>query len=321
MSELPADVRAFLREHPSLRLEPGACKVRCALTGHELPCRLPELQVYTRGKKYQRLVRASPAFDYAEFEPHIVPSTKNPHQLFCKLTLRHINKSPEHVLRHTQGQRYQRALRKYEECQERGVEFVPACLLHKRRRREDQQDGDGPPRPREAFWEPPSSDDGAAPSDSDDSMTDLYPPELFAKKDPEATGPGDSTDDFLTEDEDEKPRCPREPGPEDSRALEAGQERVLKRRKVKRSSSLKKKFKNHHRKPKSFSSFKQWTSEEQREELTAPPPRRETQYKAMLENFKYRIKIQSAAPCGNRTDPSHFSEERPGRKPQFWLLL
>ncbi|XP_055397549.1 surfeit locus protein 2 isoform X2 [Bubalus kerabau] len=256
MSELPADVRAFLREHPSLRLEPGACKVRCALTGHELPCRLPELQVYTRGKKYQRLVRASPAFDYAEFEPHIVPSTKNPHQLFCKLTLRHINKSPEHVLRHTQGRRYQRALRKYEECQERGVEFVPACLLHKRRRREDQQDSDGPPRPREAFWEPPSSDDGAAPSDSGDSMTDLYPPELFTKKDPEATGPGDSTDDFQTEDEDEKPRCPREPGREDSRALGAGRERVLKRRK-KRSSSLKKKFKNHHRKPKSFSSFKQ----------------------------------------------------------------
>lgn len=54
--------------------------MRCALTGHELPCRLPELQVYTRGKKYRRLVRASPAFDYAEFEPHIVPSTKNPYE-------------------------------------------------------------------------------------------------------------------------------------------------------------------------------------------------------------------------------------------------
>lgn len=52
--------------------------MRCALTGHELPCRLPELEVYTRGKRYQRLARASPAFDYAEFEPHIVPSTKHP---------------------------------------------------------------------------------------------------------------------------------------------------------------------------------------------------------------------------------------------------
>ncbi|XP_023982058.1 surfeit locus protein 2 isoform X3 [Physeter macrocephalus] len=243
MSEPPADVRAFLREHPSLRLEPGARKVRCSLTGHELPCRLPELQVYTRGKKYRRLVRASPAFDYAEFEPHIVPSTRNPHQLFCKLTLRHINKSPEHVLRHTQGRRYRRALQKYEECRKPGVEAVPACRQHGSRGRADQHDSDGPPRPREAFWEPASSDDGAAPSDSDDSMTDLYPPELFTKKDLGGTEHGDSTDDLLTGDEDEKPRRRREMGPGDSEA--------------KQSCSLKKKSKSHHRKPKSFSSFKQ----------------------------------------------------------------
>ena len=56
--------------------------------------------------------------------------------------------------------------------------------------------------------------------------------ELFTKKDLEATGPGDSTDGFLTEDEDERPRGPRETGPEDRGALGAGQERVLKRRKV-----------------------------------------------------------------------------------------
>ncbi|XP_028341991.1 surfeit locus protein 2 isoform X5 [Physeter macrocephalus] len=193
MSEPPADVRAFLREHPSLRLEPGARKVRCSLTGHELPCRLPELQVYTRGKKYRRLVRASPAFDYAEFEPHIVPSTRNPHQLFCKLTLRHINKSPEHVLRHTQGRRYRRALQKSE---------------------------------------------------------------LFTKKDLGGTEHGDSTDDLLTGDEDEKPRRRREMGPGDSEAVGAGREQVLERGK-KQSCSLKKKSKSHHRKPKSFSSFKQ----------------------------------------------------------------
>lgn len=64
---------------PSPPLPPSRPQVKCALTGHELPCRLPELQVYTRGKRYRRLVRASPAFDYAEFEPHIVPSTKNPY--------------------------------------------------------------------------------------------------------------------------------------------------------------------------------------------------------------------------------------------------
>jgi hypothetical protein len=118
MGEPSEDVRAFLLQHPSLRMLPDtnrvsagmgtrrsgtrerrgcrsagveevrgrgaltpalACpQVRCVLTGHELPCRLAELQLYTRGKKYQRLARAAPAFDYVEFEPHIVPSTKHP---------------------------------------------------------------------------------------------------------------------------------------------------------------------------------------------------------------------------------------------------
>ncbi|XP_012663684.1 surfeit locus protein 2 [Otolemur garnettii] len=248
MVEPEGDVRAFLRQHPSLRLQPGARKVRCSLTGHELPCRLPELQVYTRGKKYQRLIRASAAFDYAEFEPHIVPSTKNPHQLFCKLTLRHINKSPEHVLRHTQGQRYQKALRKYEECQKQGLEFVPACLLHGRKRREDQRDGEGRLRPREAFWEPTSSDDGGALSD--DSMTDLYPPELFTRKDLGGTENRDGTD-ISTDEEDEKPRPPCEKSAGTHKEMEGAR-----KRRKKQPGNLKKKFKSHHRKPKSFGSFK-----------------------------------------------------------------
>ncbi|XP_022356145.1 surfeit locus protein 2 isoform X1 [Enhydra lutris kenyoni] len=320
MAELSADVCAFLREHPSLRLEPGAHKVKCALTGHELPCRLPELQLYTRGKKYRRLVRAAPAFDYAELEPHIVPSTKNPsgrgqprtckensveldthgrqwlkgsgrerlllfiprlacrsptclswsstgcpdwpglcsrarHQLFCRLTLRHINKSPEHVLRHTRGRRYQRALREYEKCQQQGVEYVPACLLHKRRRREDQTDGARPRRPKEAFWEPVSSDDGAATSDSGDSMTDLYPPELFTRKDLGGTEPGDSTEDFRTEEEGEEPRRATGTSPGDGEPA-AAQALVHKRRK-KQLSSSRRKFRSRHREAQSSGSFKQ----------------------------------------------------------------
>eukprot|EP00069_Balaena_mysticetus_P010992 bmy_20933T0 len=270
MSELPADVCAFLREHPSLRLEPGARKVRCALTGHELPCRLPELQVYTRGKKYRRLVRASPAFDYAEFEPHIVPSTKNPNRADgARLPLPILPVGggfwgpwqssalfPEGCGETRREPGRVRVCLPDEACEQQHVAFVPACLRHKSRRRQHQQGSDGPPGPGEAFWEPASSDDGAAPSDSDDSMTDLYPPELFTKKDLGGTEHGDSTDDFLTGDEDEKPRRRREMGPGDSEAVGVGRERVLKRGK-KQSGSLKKKFKSHHRKPKSFSSFKQ----------------------------------------------------------------
>lgn len=55
------------------------------------------------------------------------------------------------------------------ECQKQGVEFVPACLLHKRKR-EAQMNGD---QLKGTFWQPQSSDEEAALSD--DSMTDLYP--------------------------------------------------------------------------------------------------------------------------------------------------
>lgn len=142
-----------------------------------------------------------------------------------------------------------------EKCQKQGVEFVPACLLHKRRRRDDQTDGAGPRRPREAFWEPVSSDDGAAAGDSDDSMTDLYPPELFTRKDLAGTEPGDSTEDFLTEEEGEEPRCASGTGPGDGQEPPLAQALVRKRRKKQLSSS--KKFRSHRRKAKSFSSFKQ----------------------------------------------------------------
>ncbi|XP_006776666.1 PREDICTED: surfeit locus protein 2 [Myotis davidii] len=177
------------------------------------------------------------------------------HQLFCKLTLRHINKAPGHVLRHTQGRRYQRALCKYAECQKQGVEYVPACLLHKRRRREDQMDSDRPPRRRPAFWEPESSDgDGTAPSDSDDSMADLYPPELFTKKDLAGAEHRDSADAFLT-DEDERPRHPRAEGAGDGEGRGGARAPAVKRRKKQSGSS--KKFKSRHRKPKRISSSQQ----------------------------------------------------------------
>ncbi|KAF7241038.1 Surfeit locus protein 2 [Varanus komodoensis] len=240
----------FLQSHPALRLIPPGRKVRCTLTGHELPCRLPELQAYTSGKKYLRLSKAPGVLDYSEFEPHIVPSTKNPHQLFCKLTLRHINKIPEHILRHVQGRRYQKALHRYEACQKEGVEYIPACLLQKQRRRRQEQQENLPskgrqPGRREAFWEPPSSEDG---SESEDSMSDLYPPELFPEKNLAEKESG------MTESDEEAARPAVENGSvngEGSGAMEVDSQVGTKRGK-KQAGSLKKKFKSWNRKPKSF---------------------------------------------------------------------
>ncbi|XP_053329023.1 surfeit locus protein 2 [Spea bombifrons] len=185
MEALSEELHQFLKLHPSLELT-GENKVKCTLNGHELPCRLPELKNFTEGKKYKRLF-SEKAFDFSRFEPHIVPSTKNQHQLFCKLTLRHLNKTPEHVLKHAQGKRYVKALEKYEECQKQGVEYVPACLLQKKQQK--RSDGDGPLRKKD-MWEPPNDSDD---SDSGDSMSDLYPDSMFKLKNGEDEPNGNVT--------------------------------------------------------------------------------------------------------------------------------
>ncbi|XP_052670744.1 surfeit locus protein 2 isoform X1 [Harpia harpyja] len=251
MAEVPEEERLFLRQHPLLTLaEPG--KVRCRLTGHEMPCRLSELQAYTNGKKYQRLIKTAREFDYGKFEPHIVPSTKNLHQLFCKLTLRHINKFPEHVLRHVQGKRYQKALKTYEECQKEGVEYIPACLRQKQQRMQhpdEQMNGSRQPSRKEEFWEPKSSDEDG--DETDDSMSDLYPPALFPEKSPAAPQTTKGSDDFATDSEDDRAKQNGDVNGEDGGRTDVSRAVGNKRRK-KQSGPLKKKFKSHHQKPKNF---------------------------------------------------------------------
>ncbi|XP_075704802.1 surfeit locus protein 2 [Rhinoderma darwinii] len=221
MDELPEEVRLFLLQHPTLQPIAGN-KVRFAVTGHELPCRLSDLQNFTDGRKYKRLSSRPLAFHYSSFEPHIVPSTKNG-QLFCKLTLRHINKVPEHVQRHVQGKRYLRALHRYEECQKQGVEYVPACLQNKKKQRHLEEDKG------EVCERSPGED-----SESGDSMSDLYPDHMFSKRSAaeEEKGSRQSASDEEMEVEGSAPRNPSRKRPQ------------------KQAGSSQKKFKSHHKKSK-----------------------------------------------------------------------
>jgi len=52
-------------------------QIKCTLNDHEFPCDLDELQHFTSGKKYKKL-SAEVEFDYRQYEPHIVNSTKQP---------------------------------------------------------------------------------------------------------------------------------------------------------------------------------------------------------------------------------------------------
>ncbi|XP_062411001.1 surfeit locus protein 2 [Sardina pilchardus] len=236
MADLPKDLTDFLKNHPFLQVA-DANKIKCTLNGHEFPCSLNELKNFTKGKKYKKL-SAVAEFDYRQHEPHVVPSTKEPNHLFCKLTLRHINRLPHHVLRHVNGKRFQKALQKFKECQQKGVEFVPAHLQQKRRPREED-DGDNKrqnnhkKKANGEVWEPSSSgDDG---SDSEDSMSDLYPSSLFTVKEPEAmAGAEEDGDDFETDEEDM----------EVSATEEEEQKQAPQKRKKVQPENFQKKFKN-----------------------------------------------------------------------------
>ncbi|XP_069027969.1 surfeit locus protein 2 [Embiotoca jacksoni] len=245
MDELPADLRAFLSNHPFLQLTDGK-KVRCTLNGHEFPCSLVELQKFTQAKKYEKLSAAA-EFSYSQYEPHVVPSTKQPNQLFCKLTLRHLNRQPHHVLRHVSGKRFKKALSKYEECVQQGIDFVPARLKQKRPKDIREEVGRGTaPRRGNGVWEPPSSDEDH--SDSEDSMSDLYPTSVFTvknsaeesiegerkKKKKEEEKKEKEEDDFQTDEDD------------DMEVDHQVDQQVAQKRKKVQSGGFQKKFRNNH---------------------------------------------------------------------------
>ncbi|XP_077398972.1 surfeit locus protein 2 [Vanacampus margaritifer] len=231
MADLPADVKAFLVTHPFLELTDSK-KIKCTLNGHEFPCNLEELQNFIKGKKYQKL-SSQAEFNYSQYEPHIVPSSKQPNQLFCKLTLRHLNRQPHHLLKHVNGKRFKKALGKYEECVKQGIEFVPIRLQQKRpketstdvQRGRKSKHGNG-------GWEASSSDDENR-SDSEDSMSDLYPSAVFTMKDSAEENmeavPREDEDDFQTDEDDE---------------MEVDALPVQKRKKVQGGGGSQKKFKN-----------------------------------------------------------------------------
>lgn len=233
MDELPADLKAFLLNHPFLQLT-DAKKIKCTLNGHEFPCNLTELQKFTKAKKYEKLSAAA-EFNYSQYEPHIVPSTKQPNQLFCKLTLRHLNRQPHHVLRHVNGKRFKKAVSKYEDCVKQGIEYVPARLKQKRPKGTGEEVSQGKPSKRgNNLWEPSSSEEDH--SDSEDSMSDLYPPSMFTLKNPaeeSMEGEKDEEEDDFQTDEDE----------EEEEEMEVEKQAVQKRKKV-QGGGFQKKFRN-----------------------------------------------------------------------------
>ncbi|XP_033732798.1 surfeit locus protein 2-like [Pecten maximus] len=166
---LSKELQGILEKYPTFTLQKGREKIRCELSGHEMPCTYETVSSYISGKKFQRLI-AQQNYDYEKYKQHIIPSTKRgrKHQLFCLLTLRHLNNLPNHIKSHVEGRRFLKAFRRWEECQRTGEVFKP--LTGKRKLEED------------SISHPDEADSDDEESETD-SLSDLYPAADFKDDD------------------------------------------------------------------------------------------------------------------------------------------
>ncbi|XP_074655273.1 surfeit locus protein 2-like [Tubulanus polymorphus] len=189
MQDLPENVKNLLKDHPSLELITSDGKLKCHYTGHEMNVNVAAIETYVKGRKYKK---AAAIAAIEKYKPHIVPSGKKGResQLFCTLTLRHLNKEPGHLERHVNGKRYKRALARWKECQEKGIEFKPRT-------------GNTPKSVPgvESNKEVPNNDSGDEKNqDHIDDMSDLYPEADFQQEDG-SDDDGDDDDDMDTTDD------------------------------------------------------------------------------------------------------------------------
>merc|ERR1712110_581968 len=167
-------VDSLLNNYPSLKRVPDKDRVKCLWTQHEMPARADTIEKYIQGKKYQQLLKKNLDNNSLEkFKEFLEPSTKKNHenQLFCKLTLKHLNKEPHHILKHVQGKRFQRAHLQWQECQSNGIEYVPGG----RKKKKEKMSVDNKTNDDDDEYVDLEDDEIVIEDDDDDDLADLYP--------------------------------------------------------------------------------------------------------------------------------------------------
>lgn len=89
-------------------------KIKCSITGHEMPANYKVVNDYLQSKK---LLKAKEwyAVDYSKYLPYIIPHKRDPKKLFCKLTTQKLNKIPHEIEKHIAGKKFQRLKKEFEE--------------------------------------------------------------------------------------------------------------------------------------------------------------------------------------------------------------
>jgi len=186
------ELEKLRKDYPNIIVtkDENRTRLKCTLTGHEMPPTVAAVKQYIIGKKYRNYL-ANPTFDFSQYQPHIqpviTPQNKGKNQLYCQLTFRLINRDPVHVLRHVGGKRYQREKHRFDGCKKQGIPYVPIQRTKQKNVQAEHEGPDGEFEKHEVddkkFSLNPEISDSEVEEKEKDDLKDLYPPEDFLVKD------------------------------------------------------------------------------------------------------------------------------------------
>ena len=90
-----------------------------------MPMNVEVITSYINGKRYKKALPKQ--HDFRQYAPHIVKN-ENPEykrEMICTLTSRRLAQEPTAIKLHMEGSMYKKALKKWEECQKTGENYVP----------------------------------------------------------------------------------------------------------------------------------------------------------------------------------------------------
>lgn len=99
-------INRLLVQYPTLKLTDDGQRVKCTLTGHEMPLKPDIIELYTGSKRYTRMLgfQMSPYYQkYKQFFTDCTSKKRNRSQIYCTLTKHFVNRTPWHMKMHVEG--------------------------------------------------------------------------------------------------------------------------------------------------------------------------------------------------------------------------
>ena len=82
-------------------------RIKCSMTGHEMPPNVDVVTSHLKGKKFQK-AQEWYTHDYTQYLPLIIEHRSDKTKLFCTLTRLQLNKIPAEIKKHVKGKKFLR---------------------------------------------------------------------------------------------------------------------------------------------------------------------------------------------------------------------